>query len=571
MLRTLYRLLPTTATRKLTALVAWLSAAAILQGIALGLGGVSTAMLLGRDPNATLWLIALAISVLAFVLVQWHAQMVAFADGTTQELHLRLGEHLARLPLGWFTATRQAQIIDLATQGMPQFMSYTALLLRPAITAVLTPIAAALTLAILDWRFTIAILAAALVLWLASKLSDRLTATADAQRFQTGAQATRRLLEYANLQPIIRTSAASGDTRQRTDTLDQALLDVRSASIRSIGTLIPGLLAFSLILNALLAGLVALGVAWISGASLSVPVFLAIIVVVVRLTAIASAGAELATSLQMQRGILERAAAILDAKPLPVIETSSTPATRDEQNLVESAHVSFSYGPDARVLDDASFTLPRHGLTALVGPSGSGKTTLARLLARFWDPTAGAISLDGRDLRACTQEELATQLATVLQDDYLLDATLADNIRLGRPDASDERIRQAISATGLDTLVDELPEGIDTPVGPGGARLSGGQRQRVCVARALLKQAPLTLMDEATSALDPENARLVRQAATRLARTGSVLLIAHNLDTLKDADHILVLDNGRIVQHGTYDELNNQDGPFRHLHANNQH
>lgn len=153
----------------------------------------------------------------------------------------------------------------------------------------------------------------------------------------------------------------------------------------------------------------------------------------------------------------------------------------------------------------------------------------------------------------------------MLQDDHLLEGTIGDNIRLGRATASPQEVAAAVTEVGLDAFLAGLPDGLDTPVGPGGSRLSGGQRQRVCVARALLKAAPLTLMDEATSALDPENASLIADAATRLARTGSVLIIAHDLDTAARADQILVLDNGRIVQHGGPTVLASTPGRYRDL------
>ncbi|MGO1849164.1 ABC transporter ATP-binding protein [Microbacterium sp.] len=565
MLRTLYRLLPEPSRRGLIALTAWLVAAAILQGITLGLVGIVITALLSEDPATSSWMIALGGSVVAFLIVQWQAQMVAFRSDTALALHLRLGSHLAQLPLGWFTPTRQAQVIDLATTGVPQSMSYPAILLRPAITAIVTPIAAALTIGLLDWRYTLATVAATGAAWFVSRGSDRLARTVDARRHQVGAEATRRILEYATLQPVVRTDQRPTET----NALDHALTEVRRASLRSAVTVIPGLLAFSLTLNICFAGMIGLGIAWISGATLTIATFLGVIVVIARLTAVAAAGAELAAGLRLQRGILERLATVLDTPPLPssIPAQSSAPAQSiivDENTLLRAEHLSFGYD-DTLVLEDVSFTLPRRGLTAVVGASGAGKTTLARLLVRFWDPTSGHILLDGHDIRSVPPQELAGRLATVLQDDYLLDTSFRDNIRLGKPEADDAEIARVLSATGLTDVVAGLPFGLDTPVGPGGARLSGGQRQRVCVARALLKAAPLTLMDEATSALDPENARLIRAAARRLANSGSVLLVTHNLDSVIYADQILVLDEGRLVQHGTFGELRSHQGKFRSL------
>jgi ATP-binding cassette subfamily B protein len=505
-------------------------------------------------------MIVLGVALVVFVVVQWVAQMVAFrvGSGTARALHLRLGEHLVDLPLGWLTGTRRAHIIDLATTGVPQAMSFPAILLRPALTALVTPIAAALTLGLLDRRFALTLLVMTAVGYGASRQSARLAATVDARRHTVSAEATRRILEYANRQPLVRTDQRPADG----DALDQALTAVHTAAVRSAGTVIPGFVLFGLTLNALFAGLIGLGVLWVLGASLSVPVLLGVLVVAARLVAVAQTGAELSAGLRLQAGTIDRLAAVLATPPLPRLPGGSR--TEAGEALVRVENVSFGYD-DAPVIQDVSVTLPRHGLTALVGPSGSGKTTLLRLLARFWDPSHGRILLDGADLRSLDPDERARALAVVMQDDHLLDGTIGDNIRLGSPTASTQEITAAVADVGLGAFLAGLPDGLDTPVGPGGSRLSGGQRQRVCVARALVRSAPLTLMDDATSALDPENASLVADTAARLARAGSVLVIAHDLDTAAQADQILVLDDGRVVQHGAPSVLAATPGPYRDL------
>lgn len=560
MLRSLYRLLPPAGRRRLIILTGWLTAAAVTHGVALGMVGAVVAALLDPDRGPGPWSVTLAATVVAFVLIQWVAQMIAFRAGTdiSRALHVRLGEHVHALPLGWFTPARQARVIDLATGGIPQLMSYPAILLRPALTALVTPIAAALTVAVLDWRFSAAILAATVLAWWASRLSARLARTIDTRHHAVTEQVNHRILEFAERQPGIRTDQRPDDTAA----LDLALADAYDAARRAAGTVVPGLVLFSLTLNAASASLVGVGVLWMSGASLTVPVLLGVLVVAFRLVAVAAAGADLAAGLRLQAGIIDRLAATLGEHALPVLPGD---AIGDfDEALVRVEQVRFSYDTTP-VLVDVSFTLPRRGLTAVVGASGSGKTTLARLLARFWDPSAGRIVVDGHDLRSLTMAELADYVATVLQDDYLLDTTIGDNIRLGRPDSTRDELAEAVHASGLAGFIAELPEGLDTPAGPGGARLSGGQRQRICVARALLKAAPLTLLDEATSALDPANARLIAAAALRLARQGSVLAIAHNLETIARADQILVLDGGRIAQVGSHAELSDRPGIYREL------
>ncbi|MBO1752917.1 ABC transporter ATP-binding protein [Actinotalea sp. BY-33] len=564
MLRALHRLLPAVDARAVVALTAWLATAAVLQGVVLGLAGTSVAVLVGTGYEAAEpWLVALTLTALGFVVVQGVAQSAAFRTGsqTARALHLALGDHIAHLPLGWFTPTRQAEVVDTATTGVPRLMSYPAILLRPAITAILTPVAAAVTVAFLDWRFGVALLAASLVAWWASTLSQHLARTVDLRRHRADVEAANRVLEYAVRQPVIRTDRRSEDD----DALERALGEAAREARRSTATVLPGLLLFSVTLNVLFAALVAVGVLWVAGATLSVPAFVGLLVTTSRLTAVAAAGAELAAGLRLQRGALDRVADVLCVRPLPVLDLppEDPPGT---DVLVDVQGVSFRYG-DVPVIQEVSFALPRRGLTAVVGPSGSGKTTIARLLARFWDPSAGRILLDGADLRGLETGALYRRIAVVLQDDHLADGTIAENIRAAAPEASPADLARAVRAAGLDSALHDLPAGLDTANGPGGARLSGGQRQRVSIARALLKAAPLTIMDEATSALDPENARLVGVAARDLARTSSVLVIAHHLDTVVHADQVLVLDRGRIVQQGTHAELVGQRGRYRELVA----
>jgi subfamily B ATP-binding cassette protein MsbA len=229
--------------------------------------------------------------------------------------------------------------------------------------------------------------------------------------------------------------------------------------------------------------------------------------------------------------------------------------------------VSFRYGSDADlVLDEVSFIVPRGQVVALVGPSGAGKTTLVELLPRFWEPIGGEIRLDGVPLRQLSRKSVRALMAVVGQDTVLLNDTVHANIAYGTPDATREQVMAAAEAANASEFISRLPQGYETLLGERGARLSGGQRQRVAIARALLRDAPILILDEATSALDTESERLVQQAIDRLMRDRTVLVIAHRLATVRHADQILVLDNGRIVERGTHDALIGANGQYRRLH-----
>lgn len=233
---------------------------------------------------------------------------------------------------------------------------------------------------------------------------------------------------------------------------------------------------------------------------------------------------------------------------------------------LEMTGVAFSYAfQPRRALEEVSFAVPSGRTVALVGPSGAGKTTVAHLFLRFWDPESGAVRLDGHPLPEWRLDDLRTRIALVTQDTFLFNDTLRANILMARPGASAAELQAALASSALKEFVDSLPEGLETRAGERGMRLSGGQRQRVAIARAFLKDAPVLILDEATSHLDAINERAVRRALVALMRDRTTVVIAHRLSTVRDADHIVVLDHGRVVEQGTHEDLLASGGLYREL------
>ena len=254
---------------------------------------------------------------------------------------------------------------------------------------------------------------------------------------------------------------------------------------------------------------------------------------------------------------------VLDT-PLEIQDSPNAIAMDGINRGIELRDVSFSYGREP-VLNNISFKVHAGEVVAIVGPTGSGKTTLIDLLLRFYDPTSGSIEFDGIDLRRVQRTSLYERIAVVTQEPFLFDASIMENIRFGKPDATDEEVRAAARAANVDEFVQQFPDGYDTETGGGGVRLSGGQRQRITIARAILRDPSILIFDEATSALDSKSERLVQDAVEALFGSRTVLLIAHRLSTVARADKIIVLENGAVSQIGTHSDLSAKRGLYREL------
>ena len=264
-------------------------------------------------------------------------------------------------------------------------------------------------------------------------------------------------------------------------------------------------------------------------------------------------------------GAAERVFEIVDQTPEIVDAPDAVELGRVAGN-VEFRHVSFRFGDDY-VLRNIDLTARKGDVVALVGPSGGGKTTLVSLIPRFYDVTEGAVLVDGHDVRGVRLEGLMSQVALVDQETTLFNDTLANNIRYGKPGASAADVEAAARAAFAHDFIVEMPEGYETNIGDRGVRLSGGQRQRICIARALLKDAPILILDEATSALDTESEQMVQSALNTLMQNRTTFVIAHRLSTILNADRILVLDKGEIVEQGNHEELLRRDGLYNKLHS----
>jgi ATP-binding cassette subfamily B protein len=277
-------------------------------------------------------------------------------------------------------------------------------------------------------------------------------------------------------------------------------------------------------------------------------------------------GSLLGVQLEVQSSLalFDRIFEYLD-QPIDIVEGTRT--LERPRGEVAFDRVCFRYDDDAWTLKDVSFSVPAGTKTALVGETGSGKTTCGYLVARLYDATQGTVSIDDVDVRELTFETLAAAVGVVSQETYLFHSSVRENLRFAKPDATDEEIEEAARAAQIHELIASLPDGYDTVVGERGYRFSGGEKQRMAIARTVLRNPPILVLDEATSALDTQTERLVQQALERLSEGRTTIAIAHRLSTVRDADQIVVLDRGSVVETGTHDELMAARGRYAMLVA----
>ncbi|TDD25710.1 ABC transporter ATP-binding protein [Nonomuraea diastatica] len=526
----------------------------VLQGLSFAmLVPVLRALLSGESVGP--WLAAFAAVVVATAVASYVQAQYGYAVGLAalRTLYHRLGDHVAGLPVGWFSADRVGRLGQLVGKGVMDVMSVPAHLLQVVVSAVAAPATVLVCMFVFDWRLGLAALLTAPFLWLAFRWTQSLVQRSDTAMDDAGAEGADRVVEFARQQPSLR---AFGRTADGYDLLDDALVRQRSTLRRLLRTTLPGLGTVALTVQLAFTAILIAGCSLALGGAVDVPELVGVLVLAVRFTEPLLAAADVGGELRMARGSLRRIKAVLDTPPLPATGTA-----RAGEPSIELDGVGFAYA-ERPVLRDVSLTVAPRTVTALVGPSGSGKTTLTRLIARFWDAGSGVVRVSGNDVRDYAPEELMAQLSIVFQDVYLFEGTLEDNIRIGRPEATDEEVREAGRLARVDEIAERLPGGWQARVGEAGATLSGGERQRVSIARAMLKDAPIVLLDEATAALDPENESALIDALATLARDRTLLVIAHRLTTIAAADQIVMLEGGAVVERGTHQELLDLDGRY---------
>jgi len=534
---------------------------AVLYGVLSGatIAAVAPALgnlLRGEGGAAARWLAILLTGVVACWLLRRRVETagigvgIAVLGGARQ----RIGDHVASLPVGWFSSDNTARLAHVVTHGMMEIAQLPAHVVTPLVSGAVTPLVLVLALFALDVPMGMIALATLPLMAGVFFFSARLGCAADAAYQQSAAETGQRTVEFAQAQSVLRAfNGEGGGLRFLEEAIDRQ--HRKGRRLIWLSTLATVLNAW--VLQAVFAAFLVVAAMLLPGpeaAGLIVAMLLAIRFVDPLLDVAAYGSA-----VRGARNQLEAVDRILAERPLP--EPAAPQRPKDAS--VELRDVSFRYRPDdADVLDGVSLRVEPGSMVALVGASGSGKTTLLRLIARFFDVTAGRVLVGGVDIRDMRTEDLCAQISQIFQENWLFEGSIADNIRVGRPEATEDEICEAARLAGVGEIAARLPDGLDTIVGEGGARLSGGERQRVAVARGLIKDAPILLVDEATAALDAENQQVVAGTLSRLRGKRTLIVIAHQLSTVRMADAIVVLDGGQVAEAGTPGALEAMDGLY---------
>ncbi len=469
-----------------------------------------------------------------------------------------VADRLPGVRLDWFTAEHTATARQAIAATGPELVGLVVNLLTPLISAILLPAAIALALLPVSWQLGLAALGGVPLLLGALWGSARLARRADTAAAQANSALTERIIEFARTQQALRAARRVEPARSL---VGDALAAQHGASMRLLSMQVPGQLLFSLASQVSLILLAGATTALTVHGTLTVPEAVALIVVIARYLEPFTTISELAPALESTRATLDRIRSVLTA-PLMNAGAATLPDGAAAPRI-EFDDVVFCYDvAGGAVLDGVSFSLEPGSTTAIVGPSGSGKSTILALIAGLHEPTRGRILIDGVDAATLDAEARRSASSVVFQHPYLFHGTIRDNVFAGDPGAGDELFARAVALARVDELIGRLPDGVDTIVGEAGSALSGGERQRVSIARALLKPAPTLLVDEATSALDTENEAAVVDALTADPQSRTQVIVAHRLASIRHADRVLFVDDGRVIEDGTVDELLAAGGHF---------
>ena len=465
-----------------------------------------------------------------------------------QDLRLRMGDHLRNLNLGYFNRHNIGNVINIITNDLQDFEHVlthsTSELIKLGILSVYLLLVTFAISPILGILQILIAAAGAIFIVLGMKKSSRIAL----KKKHTMDNVVSRMVEYISGMELFKSYNLAGEKFKR---LKDSFNDLKKESINTEIALAPYVLIFQLIVDISFALLLLVSTQLFINGSINKIMFFSYIIIGLSLSNILKAFSGQYVFFQYMKLATDKLINVYNEKEISY-EFEVMPFKNYD---IKFENVSFSYEKDKPVLKNISFEAKQGTSTALVGSSGSGKTTVTNLIARFWDCQSGIISIDGTDITKIYPEELLTNISMIFQDVYLVNDTVENNIKLGKPDATHEEVVKAAKDASCHEFITELENSYDTVVGEGGSTLSGGEKQRISIARALLKDTPIILLDEATASLDADNEHEIRKSLDKLIKNKTVITIAHKLNTIKNYDQIIVMSDGIIEEKGTHEEL----------------
>ena len=512
------------------------------------------------DVKAIITVIALMlVSTLGKMCVNRFSSMLQTEAGydTCALKRIEIGEHLRYLPMGYFNETSLGHITSVTTNTMEQTGDIATRAIMMVLQGGITTVVVALFMFVFDWRIGLIALLGICVFLLVNQWTNRSVAKVADEKLSSDRDMVGVILEYIQGIAEIRNYNIIA---QNQSGVQKAIERKKKADIRTELAAIPAVGVQNFIVKFI--GVVIAGASilfYLNGSMQLVYTIVMLLCSFIVFESLDLAGTYTALLKIIGKGV-DLANEILNIEQMDIEGEEIIPENRD----IHIEHIGFAY-ENRRIIDDVTLDIKENTTTAIVGPSGGGKTTITSLIARFWDVQEGKVTLGGRNVKDYSFDSLMENFSFVFQRVYLFEDTIANNIRFGRPEASMDEVIEAAKKAACHDFISALPEGYDTVVGEGGATLSGGEKQRIAIARAIMKDAPIIILDEATANVDPENEKELTEAIENLTKKKTIIMIAHRLKTVRNADQIIVIDKGKIVQRGKHDELMQEDGIYRNF------